>query len=101
MTVLGISLAITFACAVYKQVVYAPLRKVTLKHTDIFKQTQQTVTYKHSTTLTNTKDVPVTVALVDTVPHCSELLVQVRYIYTRHTLQSTNTLQYALRTSKH
>eukprot|EP00953_Heterococcus_sp_UTEX-ZZ885_P014769 8339-Heterococcus_DN1.PRE.2 len=48
--------------------------------------------------MTNTKDVPVTVALVDTVPHCSELLVKVRYINTRYTLQSTVTCstQYAL-----
>jgi hypothetical protein len=67
-------------------VVYAPLRKATLKRTDMFKQTQETVTYKHSTTLTNTKDVPVTVALVDTVPHCSELLVQVRYTNTVYVL---------------
>jgi hypothetical protein len=79
-------------------VVYAPLRKATVKRTDMFRQTQETVTYKHSTTMTNTKDVPVTVALVDTVPHCSELLVKVRYINTRYTLQSTVTCstQYAL-----
>jgi hypothetical protein len=69
--------SVTSVCA--PQVVYAPLRKATLKRTDMFKQTQETVTYKHSTTLINIQDWPVTVALVDTVPHCSELLVKVRY----------------------